>query len=135
MWELGAALLLAVSGFAVTRWAIQRTQKLADESERRRMRRDVLRKLVGARHTLVKGAPDTEEFWVALNEVVVAFSDDAEVMEALTQFDKLVARGFKAEDFDLLAQAMATAAEMGTLNEHLLLHPFTTPKLRGQQKP
>jgi len=34
------------------------------------------------------------------------------------------ARGFRAEDFCLLVQAMAKAAEMGHLDEHLLERPF-----------
>ena len=63
--EVWAAVVLAVSGAAVTCWAVRRTQQLADESERRRMRRDVLRKLVGARHTIVEGAQlDRGEFWM-----------------------------------------------------------------------
>ena len=70
--QLWAAFVLAASGAAVTYWAVRRTQQLADESERRRMRRDVLRKLVGTRHMIVQGAPPgTGEFWGALNEVVV----------------------------------------------------------------
>ena len=135
MWEFWAAVVLAVSGAAVTYWAVQRTQRLADQSERRRMRRDVLRKLVGTRHMIVKGAkPGQGEFWIALNEVVVAFSDDDEVMEALRQFDKLVARGFQPEDFVLLTQAMARAAEMGPLDGHLLEHPFAPNPTTGQQR-
>ena len=135
MWEFWAAVVLAVSGAAVTYWAVQRTQRLADQSERRRMRRDVLRKLVGTRHMIVKGAkPGQGEFWIALNEVVVAFADDDEVMEALRQFDKLVARGFDPEDFYLLTQAMAKAAEMGPLDEHLVGHPFAPKTSTGQQR-
>ncbi len=99
------------------------------------MRRDVLRKLVGTRHMIVQGAKSVQgEFFAALNEVVVAFSDDDEVMEALRQFDKLVARGFRPEDFVLLAQAMARAAEMGPLDEHLLGHPFAPNPTTGQQR-
>lgn len=136
MWELLAAGVLAVSGAAVTYWAIQRTQRLADLSERRRMRRDVLRKLVGTRHMIVQGAkPGQGEFYAALNEVVVAFSDDDEVTEALRQFDKLVARGFRPEDFVLLTQVMAKAAELGPLDEHLLGHPFAPNTSTGQRRP
>ena len=126
MEEVWAALLLAVSGAVVTYVAVQRTQRLADESERRRMRRDVLRKLVGTRHLIVPEAEASGEFLAVLNEVVVAFSDDPEVMKALRQFDTLVARGFEPEDFNLLVQAMAEAAEMGHLDEDLMLRPYTT---------
>lgn len=136
MWEFWAAVVLAVSGAVVTYWAVQRTQKLADLSERRRMRRDVLRKLVGNRYMIAERAqPGPGEFWVALNEVAAAFADDEEVMEALRQFNKLVNRGFKAEDFGLLTQAMARAAEMGPLDEHLLEHPFAPNLSAGQQQP
>ena len=128
--------MLAVSGAVVTYWAVQRTQKLADLSERRRMRRDVLRRLVGNRNMITQGAtPGPGEFWVALNEVVVAFSDDDEVMEALRQFQELVARGFRAEDFCLLAQAMAKAAEMGHLDEQLVERPLAPNRCKGQQGP
>lgn len=89
MWELLAAGVLAVSGAAVTFLAVRRTQKLADLSERRRMRRDVLRKLVGARHTIVQGAkPGEGDFYAALNEVVVAWGvrEMLREMESLTGF-------------------------------------------------
>ena len=136
MWEFSAAVLLAVSGAAVTFWAVQRTQHLADQSERRRMRRDVLRRLVGTRHMIIPGAkPGQGEFYAALNEVVVAFSDDDEVIEALRQFDKLVARGFQPEDLNLLVQPMARAAEMGPLDEHLLEHFVAPNPSTGQRRP
>ena len=133
--EVRAAVVLAVSGAIVTVWAVRRTQQLADKSERRRMRRDVLRKLVGARHMIAEGAtPGPGEFWDALNEVVVTFSDDTDVMKGLNQFHELVGRGFQAEDLNPLLQAMAIAADMGPLNSHLLLRAFA-PKRKGQQKP
>ena len=133
--EVLAAVVLALSGALVTGWAVRRTQQLADQSERRRMRRDVLRKLAGTRHMIAEGATHgTGEFWDALNEVVVAFSDDIEVMNALRQFHELVGRGFQAGDLNPLLRAMATAADMGPLDSNLLLRPFT-PNRRGQQKP
>ena len=100
------------------------------------MRRDVLRKLVGSRHTIVAGAkPGQGEFYAALNEVVVAFSDDDEVIEALRQFDKLVTRGFQPEDLNLLVQPMARAAEMGPLDEHLLGHLVAPKPSTSQRRP
>lgn len=133
MWELFAAVLLAASGAAVTRWAVQRTQRLADLSERRRMRRDVLRRLMGARHMAFGGA-ELGEFYAALNEVVVAFADDDEVIEKLGQFHKLVVRGFQGEDVVPLVQAMARAAEMGQLDEYLVVNLFAAGRSTDQPK-
>ncbi len=136
MWEFCAAVVLAVSGAGVTYWAVQRTQKLADLSERRRMRRDVLRKLVGTRRAIVREVKHGEgEFYAALNEVVVAFGDDDEVMEELRKFYERLDQGFQPNNFLLLSQAMAIAAEMGQLDEFLLERPFAPNQSTDQQEP
>ena len=42
--------------------------------------------------------------------------------------------GSDLKTFVLLAQAMARAAEMGPLDEHLLGHPFAPNPTTGQQR-
>ena len=102
-------------------------QHLSDRSERRRLRRDVLRKLAGHRY-LIAGdiSPVPNEFWVALNEVGIAYLDDDEVMEALRVFRTRVNRGQVAEDFVPLIEAMARAARLPAerLDSEMLTTPF-----------
>ena len=120
-------LVSAVVSAAVAVLVVLLTQRLSDRSERRRLRRDVLRKLAGHRY-LIDGdvRPVPNEFWVSLNEAVIAFLDDDEVMEALRVFRTRVSQGQKAEDFVPLIEAMARAAKLPAerLDPEMLTTPF-----------
>ena len=112
------------------------TQHLSDRSERRRLRRDVLRKLAGHRY-LITGdvSPTPNEFWEALNEIVIAYLDDKEVMDELRTFRKRVNCGQTAEDFVPLMKAMARAAKLPVecLDSETLTTPFTPQAAGGKQ--
>ena len=120
-------LVSAVVSAAVAVLVVLFTQHLSDRSERRRLRRDVLRKLAGHRY-LIAGdiSPVPNEFWVALNEAVIAFLDDDEVMEALRVFRTRVCQGQEAEDFVPLIAAMARAAKLPAerLDSEMLINAF-----------
>ena len=121
----GSSLGGALVGGGIVTWL---TQALSNKSERRRMRRDVLRALAGHRYRLTdKFAECDGEFWVALNEIPVAYLDDAEVMEALRVFRDKVNSGFRAEDLTPLMRKMAHAAGLpsDSLESAEIEHPFT----------
>ena len=106
------------------------SQILADRSERRRMRRDVLRKLAGHRYLLTMQFMGCDgEVWVALNEVVAAFADDEKVMDALRTFRRHVDNGFRAMDLYPLIRAMAKAAKMpaDSIDSAIVENPFVPP--------
>jgi len=106
------------------------TQWLSSRAERRRMRRDVLRKLAGHRYLLTQGFKGRDgEFWVALNETAVAFADDERVMERLREFHDRIQEGFKSYHLVPLVKAMAEAANLPAdeLDCMLIEHPFTPP--------
>ena len=106
------------------------TQTLSSRAERRRMRRDVLRKLAGHRYLLTPRFKGSDgEFWVALNETVVAFADDKQVMEQIREFHGRIAQGFKSHHLVPLMKAMAEAAKLPAveLDSWLVEHPFTPP--------
>ena len=116
-----------IGGGIVALW----TQRLADKSERRRMRRDVLRRLAGHRYLLTSNFKGSDgEIWVVLNEIVVAYADDKTVMGALDAFRKAVQQGFQAHDLDPLIRAMAEAADLPaeSLDADRIESPFTPPK-------
>ena len=128
----------AAGGAFVSQAAVLATRRLSDRSERRRLRRDVLRKLAGHRYLLIGDTRfEPSEFWVALNEVIVAFMDDEGVMNAQLEFRSHLGPQSKAEHLVPLVKAMAKAANLPVerLNtEELtyeLTHPFTPPS-RGK---
>ncbi len=67
------------------------------------------------------------EFWVALNEALVAFADDKQVMEQIREFHGQIAQGFKSHHLVPLMKAMAEAAKLPAteLDSRLVEHPFT----------
>ena len=111
------------------------SQILADRSERRQMRRDVLRRLSAERFRLTKDyAAAREPVIEVLNEVVVAYLDDSKVIKALHKFNSNVEeRGFCARDFPPLMRAMAKAADLpeSQLDCDLIVRPFT-PRRDGE---
>ena len=126
-----SAAVSAVVALVVTLLA----QRLSDRSERRRLRRDVLRKLAGNRYLITRDvSPDPNEFWVALNEVVIAYLDDEEVMDELRTFRERVNRGQIAEDFVPLMKAMAKAARLPAerLDSEMLTTPFAPRTASGR---
>ncbi len=108
------------------------TQKLSDWSERRIMRRDVLRKLAGHRYQLtgefMKRSMDSDgEVWVALNEICIAYVDNKPVMKELRKFKKRVDDcKFGSSDLVPLIRAMAKAAKLpgDSVDGHQIEHPF-----------
>ena len=106
-------------------------RSISNRAERRRMRRDVLRRLAANRYVLTqRGSFPDSDFWGALNEVVVAFVDDAAVMKALRTFrERLNDNGFKPEHIVPLMRAMAEAAKLPSehLDEELIEYVFAAP--------
>ena len=68
----------------------------------------------------------SNEFWVALNEVGIAYLDDKEVMDELRTFRERVNCGQTAEDLVPLMKAMARAAKLPaeSLDPEMLTTPF-----------
>ena len=132
------ALLSSLGGGVVGGGAVAwLTQTLSDRSERRKMQRDVLLKLAGHRYLLTPGfAGDDGEFWVALNQITVAFAKSSIVMEAFRIFQQDVERGFQSHHLARLIGALAK--EMGLPAESLdsgqMETPFT-PKGLGRPDP
>ncbi len=123
-WAIALAFLLG--GVLVDRIIVSWQQKLSDSSERRRMRRDVLRKLAGHRYLLTKHFKGMDGMiWVALNEIAIAYLDDETVMEELSKFQDNVDNGFESSLFPLM-QAMAESAELPAkeLRRCLIKKPF-----------
>ncbi len=78
--------------------------------DKRRIKRDVLRRLAGNRYFLTAQGlqlPSSGEPFVALNEVFIVFNDDKEVLDAVKQ---LRASGGASEHVVALIKRMATAA-------------------------
>ncbi|MXW99876.1 MAG: hypothetical protein F4118_11255 [Acidimicrobiaceae bacterium] len=125
----------AVAAF-VSLATVLATQRLSDRSERRRLRRDVLRKLAGHRYLLLREerfAPS--EFWVALNEIIIAYMDDEGVMKALEEFRSHLGPESKAKDMVPLIVAMARAARLPVdrLDAKKLTHELTHPLHAGER--
>ena len=104
---------------------------IADRAERRRMRRDVLRRFAAHRYVLTeRGWCPESEFWAVLNEVIVAYIDDRDVLDELHTFRGHVGGdGFRSEHIVPLMQAMARAAKLDAeqLDSELIQYPFAAP--------
>lgn len=129
--EWAIALLSLVSGLVGGVFLAEFRQWRSDRSERRRMRRDVLRRLVGYRYHLTPQFTGCDsDFWAALNEVVVAYLDDADVIRELHAFRRLIEkRCFKSPDLLPLLWSMAKAAELPEerLDSGLIENPLVPP--------
>ena len=126
--DLAVAVLSAFGGAAAGLLLAEFRQWRSDRSERRRMRRDVLRRLAGHRYLLTpRYAGSDGDFWPALNEVVVAYLDDADVINEVHAFRRrVVGRGFRSPDLLPLLRAMAKAAKLpeDRLDCGLIENPF-----------
>ncbi|MDE2932500.1 MAG: hypothetical protein OXS47_01370 [Chloroflexota bacterium] len=125
---LGSSLGGALIGGAIVALL---TQSLSDRSERRRLRRDVLRDLAGHRYLLTDQFKGSQgRVFVALNEVAVAYLDDEAVMDALREFTEDIGEGFKAEHLYKLMHAMAAAAGLpaDSLDRRQVEMPFAPPE-------
>ena len=129
-------LVSAAVSAAVALLVVLLAQRLSDRSERQRLRRDVLRKIAGHRYLITGDVnPAPNEFWVALNEIVIAYLDDEEVMDELRTFRERVDCGQIAEDFVPLMKAMARAARLPSerLDSEMLTYSFAPRTTSGRQ--
>lgn len=94
------------------------------------LQRDVLRRVIGYRWTLTEGRHDPEgHFFTALNEAIVVFAGDKDVEREIERFHRGLSRGFRAEDLQPLAMAMARSAKVPSKawKRELFERPFTPP--------
>jgi hypothetical protein len=98
--------------------------------EKRKLKLDCLRRLLGARYVLTGGKHSDgarETFFVALNEAVVIFADAKEVVTALKTMNADIARPERLHDNVVsLFRAMADHLKLdrSTLNDSFFLTPF-----------
>ncbi len=98
--------------------------------EKRKVKLDCFRRLLGARYALTNGqhsAGVTEAFFIALNEAVVIYSDTPSVISALKTLQAELQRNERFEDNVVtLFRAMADNLNIDreTLNDSFFLKPF-----------
>ena len=98
--------------------------------EKRKVKLDCFRRLLGARYALTDGqhsAGAIEAFFIALNEAVVIYSDAPSVISALKTFQAELQRKERFEDNVInLFSAMADNLDIDrkTLNDSFFLKPF-----------
>ena len=120
-----AALVGAALGAFLTHW-------FSRDRDHLEVKRDVLRRLLGYRWQLTEGHQKGEgHFFTALNEVLVVFAGDKDVEREIDTFHIALKRGFRAEDLQPLAEAMAKSARIphGAWSRELFENPFA-PRLR-----
>ena len=98
--------------------------------ERRKVKLDCLRRLLGARYVLTEGSHSEgarETFFIALNESVVIFSDAPQVVASLTKLLADMARPERLHDNVVsLFRSMVDHLRLdrSTLNDSFFLSPF-----------
>ena len=120
-----AALLGAALGAALGAFLSHRFSRKRDHLE---LKRDVLRRVIGYRWTLTKARLDSEgHFFTALNEALVVFAGDKDVERKIDRFQRTLKRGFRAEDLQPLAEAMARSAKVPSdgWKKELFERPFS----------
>ena len=121
------AALAALLGAALGAFLSHRYSRNRDHLE---LKRDVLRRLMGHRWQLTPGCTHHEgAIFTALNEIPVVFAGDEDVENAIANFRKELAVGFRAEHIVPLAQAMAKSAKVphNRWSTDLIEHPFSGP--------
>lgn len=116
--------VLGLSGLAIATYLDHRRSKL-------RVKRDVLRRVVGYRFRLVKKHPkDTEEPWLALNEIFIVFARDKRVVRELDSYWR---NGFRKDRLRDLVRAMAEAAKVpDNFSDDFFDRPFTRNEADGE---
>ena len=121
--------LFALLGAALGAYISHQFSRKRDHLE---LKRDVLRRVMGYRWTLTMGRQDSEgHFFTALNEALVVFAGDKEVMSEIQTFHTIVVRdGFRAEALQPLAKTMARSARVPheQWNQDMFERPFTPPR-------
>ena len=120
-----AALFGVALGAFLTHWFNRNRDHLE-------LKRDVLRRVLGYRWQLTQGHQEAEgHFFTALNEVLVVFAGDKDVEGEIDRFHSALKRGFRAEDLQPLAEAMAKSARIphGAWSRELFENPFA-PRLK-----
>ena len=127
------ATAVAVASFIVAVLAWRNAKELQSEQWRRdelMLRRDLLRRLLGYRYRLTESlmGQDGEPF-IALNEVLVVYSDFPKVIASLRTFhSELEVEGRLSDNLVTLAGAMAEASQISTEGmEKIIERPFTPP--------
>lgn len=135
---MNALVLSLASGLIGAVVAVLIQSYIGRRRDRRTAKRDVLRRFAGNRHVLtgVGSAiqPNGEPF-VALNEALVVFAGDMEVIEALrTMHAELGQPGRLPENIVTLVKRMAVAADVPiTLNDSFIERPFAPSSSAGQR--
>ena len=120
-----AALFGAALGAFLTHWFNRNRDHLE-------LKRDVLRRVLGYRWQLTEGhQKGGGHFFTALNEVLVVFAGDKDVEREIHTFHSALKRGFRAEDLQPLAEAMARSSRVPNeaWRKELFERPFT-PRLK-----
>ena len=79
--------------------------------EHRRMKRDVLCRIMGYRwHLTPRNEHPDSDFFTAFNEIPVAFAYDKDVKNAVSDFQNSLAHGFRPSSLTPLVRALAKAA-------------------------
>ena len=117
-----SALLGVALGAFLTHWYNRKRDHLE-------LKRDVLRRVMGYRWQLTSSKTSDYAVFTALNEIAIVFAGDKDVENALTTFHANVNKGFKAEHFPPLLQAMAKSARVPhkRWSKDLLNTPLTPP--------
>lgn len=122
-----ATLISALSGVGAANWLSKRSAKLATK-------RAVLSRLVGNRHELTCRCDEAQrasgESFVALNEALIAYADEKEVLNKLREFQKVwVCGGEIVSELKALIELMAQSAgaPITEIQKDLLMKPFTAP--------
>ena len=105
--------------------------------ERTRLKKETLRRFAASRYELIPGAEGSEgNFSQALNEILVVFNDDPDVMDALSEFYEAVHdSGEKVTQRKVVtlfkAMCDATGVKYDEFDDQLLLSPFRLEKGSG----
>jgi len=105
--------------------------------DRRKLKKDVLRRLVGHRYIFTDDfhseLPPSGEPFVALNEAIVVFANDKEVLDALVQ---VRTTGGGGEQLTALIKRMASAAGVEfRFDDAIFVRPLTPgPGLQGTRR-
>lgn len=130
LWVIISSLLSGLIGVLISLWAYRRYEK-------RQQKFDTLRRLCGYRYALdpviVEAGEATgsrEDFFSALNEVVIVFHDMVPVIEALEKYKETM----KSEELVTLLKTMCAALNVSyELNDSFLFEPFYVNMRRSRK--
>jgi hypothetical protein len=104
--------------------------------ERTRLKKETLRRFAANRHALLSGSPKSneEEFSQALNEIIVVFNNDPNVMSELLELHDAVYNGGSSNRIEdkivSLFREMCAASSVvhGDFDDQHILTPFGTKR-------